>query len=212
MHIGFTIRASVHESGILMLKHVYAQGFSHDRGFSMIEVLVTIVILAFGLLGLAGMQTRIQASEVESYQRAQAIILLAEMTERISANRANAATYVTSSAIGAGDSIGATCATTPGANADLCEWSNALKGASEALGSQKTGGMVAARGCIQQIQAPNPAAGICIPGIYGVTVTWQGLQPTASPADNCGRGAYGSNDAYRRVISTAVTVGLPLCS
>ena len=50
---------------------------SHSmRGVSLIEVLVTIVILAVGLLGLAGLQMRLQSSEVEAYQRTQASLLL----------------------------------------------------------------------------------------------------------------------------------------
>ncbi|MGE5027346.1 MAG: prepilin-type N-terminal cleavage/methylation domain-containing protein, partial [Betaproteobacteria bacterium] len=47
-----------------------------NAGFSMIEILVTLVILLIGLLGLAGLITRSQQAEMESYQRAQALILL----------------------------------------------------------------------------------------------------------------------------------------
>ena len=63
------------------------------RGTSLIEVLVTIVILAIGLLGMAGLEARLQTSEMEAYQRAQALILLNDMASRISANGANAAFY-----------------------------------------------------------------------------------------------------------------------
>jgi type IV pilus modification protein PilV len=66
-----------------------------QAGTSLIEVLVTIVILAIGLLGLAGLQSRLQVSEMESYQRAQALVLLNDMVGRIEANRTNAASYVT---------------------------------------------------------------------------------------------------------------------
>jgi type IV pilus assembly protein PilV len=68
---------------------------SAQRGTSMIEVLVTIVILTFGLLGLVGLQTKLQVSEMEAYQRAQALILLEDMANRIASNRNFAATYVT---------------------------------------------------------------------------------------------------------------------
>ena len=61
----------------------------------MLEVFITIVILTIGLLGLAGLQSRLQASEMEAYQRAQALILLNDMASRIATNRANAASYVT---------------------------------------------------------------------------------------------------------------------
>ena len=72
------------------------------RGTSMIEVLVTLVIVAIGLLGLAGLQSRLQISEMESYQRAQALILLNDMASRLAANRANAASYITPGPLGAG--------------------------------------------------------------------------------------------------------------
>jgi type IV pilus assembly protein PilV len=58
------------------------------------EVLITVVIMAFGLLGLAGFQVRTSVMEQESYQRVQALLLVQDMAERIYANRANAATYV----------------------------------------------------------------------------------------------------------------------
>ncbi|MDP3678960.1 MAG: prepilin-type N-terminal cleavage/methylation domain-containing protein, partial [Methylotenera sp.] len=54
-----------------------------QRGALLLEVLVTIVILAIGLLGLAGLQAKLQSSEMESYQRAQALILLNDMASRI---------------------------------------------------------------------------------------------------------------------------------
>ncbi|HEY0563491.1 MAG TPA: prepilin-type N-terminal cleavage/methylation domain-containing protein, partial [Methylophilus sp.] len=55
-------------------KNVYKQ-----QGSTLLEVLITIVILAIGLLGLAGLQSRLHVSEMESYQRAQALVLLNDM-------------------------------------------------------------------------------------------------------------------------------------
>ena len=68
-----------------------------QRGATMIEVLVTVVIIAFGLLGMAGLQMRMQLSEMESYQRSQALLLLNDMASRIATNRtaATAGNYVT---------------------------------------------------------------------------------------------------------------------
>ena len=50
-----------------------------------------------GLLGVAGLQSRMQVAEVEAYQRTQAIVLLQDMVDRINANRVNAASYATGS-------------------------------------------------------------------------------------------------------------------
>lgn len=183
-----------------------------QRGMSMIEVLVTIIILAFGLLGLAGLQLKVQNAEMESYQRAQALVLLNDMIERIGSNRANAASYVTSGAIGTGDAQPASCTSlATGAARDICEWSNALKGALETSGSSKIGAMIGARGCITQVQAVNAASGVCTPGIYEVSVAWQGLAGTVTPSKTCGSGLYGSDDALRRLVATQITVGLPTC-
>ena len=57
------------------------------RGTSMIEVLVTLVIIAFGLLGMVGLQAKLQSTEMESYQRTQALLLLDDLRGRVEANR-----------------------------------------------------------------------------------------------------------------------------
>jgi type IV pilus assembly protein PilV len=185
---------------------------ARQQGTSLVEVLVTLVILAFGLLGVAGLQAKMSLAEMESYQRSQALLALAEMTERMSANSAQATNYLNAGTIGTGDAQPATCtAIAAGPNRDLCEWSNSLKGASEQKSAANVGGMVGAVGCITQLQAFNPALGVCSAGIYQVSVAWQGMSPTATPALACGQGSYGANEAYRRVIAAAVTVGTKSC-
>ena len=52
-------------------------------GSSLIEVLITILILMVGLLGLAGLLGVAQTSQMESYQRSQALILLKDIQDRI---------------------------------------------------------------------------------------------------------------------------------
>lgn len=171
-----------------------------QAGFLLIEVLVTIVILAFGILGLAGLQTRMQAAEVESYQRSQALIILNDMVARINANRANAASYATGSAVGTGDSLQTTDCTTLGFGQprDTCEWSHELTGVSEQAGSNNAGAMIGGRGCI------DPIAG-ALPPTYRVTVAWQGLQSTVASSLGCGSGSYG-DDSYRRAIAMTVSI------
>src|SRR6267378_1930899 len=138
---------------------------SPQHGSTLIEVLVTIVILTIGLLGLAGLQGQILFAELESYQRAQGVLLMNDMVDRMTANRNAAATYVTAGALGTGDSQLASCASLAvGQAKDLCEWSNELKGASEVKAGTKIGGMDSARGCITQVTAQNTAAGVCQPG------------------------------------------------
>ena len=58
-----------------------------SRGFTLIEVLVTMVILTFGLLGIAGLMAKGQRIAFEAYQRQQAVALATDMAERIRGNR-----------------------------------------------------------------------------------------------------------------------------
>nr|UXE44578.1 hypothetical protein Hi04_10k_c2651_00022 [uncultured bacterium] len=195
-----------------MLSNLRA-GERRQVGSSLVEVMVTVAILAFALLGIAGLQSKIGVAEMESYQRAQALVALSQMTERLAANTANAAAYVTGNTIGTGDAQPANCTgIAQGPNRDLCEWSNTLKGTGEKSGGgASVGGMMSGRGCITQVQAPNPALGVCAAGIYQVSVVWQGMAPTAVPALACGAGLYGANDANRRLVSATVTIPTTSC-
>lgn len=172
-----------------------------QSGASMIEVLVTLVILLVGLLGLAGLMVQAQRSEMESYQRVQALVLLQDMVGRINANRADVASYAITD-IGDpadGQPAASDCATASATIAarDLCEWSNALKGASEQqAGLGSVGTLVGGRGCITYDAATNVAV---------ISVVWQGLGDSAAPPASlgCGAGLYGS-EAMRRVVSLPI--------
>ena len=59
-------------------------------GFTMIEVLIALVVLAVGLLGLAGLQTFSMKYNHQSYERTQATMLMADIIERMRANQAGA--------------------------------------------------------------------------------------------------------------------------
>ena len=173
-----------------------------QNGTSMIEVLVTIVILLVGLLGLAGLQARLQTSEMESYQRSQALILLDDMASRLASNRNNAASYVTTAALGSG----MTCPTSTAATADVdqMEWCEALQGAAETSGTSNVGVMVGGRGCVEDLGS----------GQFMITVAWQGLAPISAPPASvaCGLNLYDTadtncvDDLCRRVVTTIVRI------
>jgi len=59
----------------------------HDRGFSLIEVLVALVVLSVGLLGLAALQSTATQFNASAYTRSQATLLAYDMADRIRANR-----------------------------------------------------------------------------------------------------------------------------
>lgn len=183
-----------------------------QHGVTLVEVLVTVIVLSIGLLGIAAFQSKAQVGSIEAYQRAQAVVLLQDMSARLSGNRAHAADYVTDDPLGTGDASPADCSTVAaGSERDKCEWSNALKGAAEEQAGSKVGAMRGARGCIEELTAKDETPGVCQPGVYQLTVAWQGLHPTRAPSLACGKNLYGP-DTSRRAISVRVAVGLPHCS
>jgi type IV pilus assembly protein PilV len=172
---------------------------------TLVEVLVTVVILAIGLLGLVGLQSRLQVLQIEAYQRAQALMLLKDMAGRIANNRNNADDYVTASPLGSGMTCPASTATRQGA--DVAEWCTLLQGASERAGvGAQVGAMVGARGCVDDLGG----------GQFMVTVAWQGMAPIAAPPvsvtcglnqyNGSGAGAVCQNDLCRRVVTTIVRI------
>lgn len=174
-----------------------------QRGATLLEALVTLVIIAFGLLGLVGLQSRLQVSEMEAYQRSQALILLNDMANRIAINRRAASSYVTSTPAGTGNCPAATGSRQ---QVDAAEWCNALQGAAETSGTSKMGTVVGGRGCIEDLGNNE----------YLVTIAWQGLVPISAPPEGvaCGKDLYNGdsnsrcqNDLCRRTVTTLVRIG-----
>ncbi|MDP1527389.1 MAG: type IV pilus modification protein PilV [Rhodocyclaceae bacterium] len=182
-----------------------------QTGATMIEVLVTILIISAGLLGMAGMQARSHSFEFESYQRAQALIILQDIVSKMNANATyldvdltttidNLANYVTTG-VGSGISDASDCygSSMTRAQSDLCEWSKSLKGAAELSGSQNAGAMINGHGCIAQVSGTTS---------YLVSVVWQGMSDTVPPVTDCGNSTSLYPSENRRRAVTAV-VAIP---
>lgn len=165
-----------------------------QTGFSLIEILVTIGILIVGLLGLAALQTQSTIAQMEAYQRSQALVLVKDLADRMSANKVNARSYAITDA-GVSGTV-QSCAALVSAALDLCEWHNQLVGSAETSGGRNVGAMLGARGCVTFFPADNS---------FLITVAWQGMSRAGSPLDDCGRGTYG-DDGQRRTASTVVRV------
>jgi type IV pilus assembly protein PilV len=58
----------------------------NERGPSMIEVLVALTIVAFGMLGLVGLQARALSVQTDAFHRRQAAELVAQLAERLRAS------------------------------------------------------------------------------------------------------------------------------
>ena len=180
-----------------------------SAGFTMLEILISLFLLAVGLLGMLGLQAQATVAEFESYQRGQALVFVQDMVDRINANRGAGLCYaVTTDAANGSPQLGSgtaatTCVGGAGttvtramADKDLLDWDNALKGAAETKGGANVGGLLSARGCVS-LDA--------VTGNYRVAVAWQGMSSTIAPTAvdanaTCGLNQYG-NEATRREVS-----------
>lgn len=189
-------------------------GPHYQGGALMIEILITIAIVVIGVWGLVEVQTRLQRSEMESYQRSQALLLLDDMASRLSSNRSVADQYPASAA-----NIAPPCPTDPNSivpaspddlvDRDVAEWCYAIEGATETLGGAAVGSLVGGRGCVEDL----------LNGLYRVTVVWQGQTPISAPpaSISCGANQYnlpagsecadpGNADQCRRYVTTTVRI------
>lgn len=148
-----------------------------QKGFSIIEVMVTLVILTVGLLGLAGLQARAMSSEIESYARGQAILLVDDMSDRILSDpvSAKAGTFHSDDTFGA--AIAACDSGTPQEN-ELCNWGNAIKGNAVKQGAATIGTLSSPVGCVTWDGATLT---------YQVSVAWaSGQTITGAQPNSCG--------------------------
>jgi type IV pilus assembly protein PilV len=61
-----------------------------QKGFSLIEVLVTMVVISFGMLGIAGVIVNSLKNNQSAYARSQASVLANDIIDRMRANRTTA--------------------------------------------------------------------------------------------------------------------------
>lgn len=85
-----------------------------QRGLSMIEVLISVLVLALGLMGMAAMQALALRGGQSSLESSQAVMASNSIIEAMRANRANAASYAFDGT--------ASCATVPAAGLSLATW------------------------------------------------------------------------------------------
>jgi type IV pilus assembly protein PilV len=185
-----------------------------QHGAGMIETLMTMAVVTVGLLGLIQLMMRSTLAEFESYQRAQALVLLNDMVDKINSNRKAAGCYAitTNTASGAPylgtGSAGAppctawgTAAEQARALADLNDWNAKLLGSGETLAGAAAGAMQGARGCVTYDPVSNT---------FQVSVAWQGNNGTVAatsvdPSLVCGLGLYGP-ETKRRIVASALTI------
>ena len=92
---------------------VSARRAKQQRGFSLVEVLVALIVLSVGLLGIAAMYVETLRANRDALVRTQAISLASDLADRIRSNRLPADNYE-----GTGGN--------PRAIADLADWTTAV--------------------------------------------------------------------------------------
>jgi type IV pilus assembly protein PilV len=110
---------------------VRPRAFATQRGFSLIEVLVTILVLSVGLLGLAGLQLQSLKFNQSAYLRSQATLLAYDVLDRLRANEAAGGNYLVAYATapsGTTNCVGTTanCSASDMATFDINQWKCSL--------------------------------------------------------------------------------------
>ena len=84
-------------------------GVQRQRGAGLIEILVAVLILALGLLGMAGLQANALKTNQSSYARGQAVMLSYYILDAMRADRASAISLAYNTGAVSGDVIAPIC-------------------------------------------------------------------------------------------------------
>lgn len=181
-------------------------------GFSLVEVMVSVLVTSVSVLGMAGMQITSKRAGYEAIQRTTATAMAMDVLERMRSNPEALDSYA-SSALGGttianepvpscSNDTSDICTATELAAHDLWEWEQAIDGVGETRDVSgtdvATGGLVNPTGCIEVNN-----------GMVTVTMAWQGFEALSDPGTNdCGSGLgkYGTDDGKRQVISVTTFI------
>ena len=130
----------------------------HSRGFSMVEAMVALVVLAVGMLGIAGLFVMTLRAGGNAIYRMQAVNLAQDIADRIRANKTAVAAYAGAGANNNCEGPGSVNCTPPllAAN-DVATWT-----------AQITAALPGGAGLI--VVTPPAVAGQ--PATYSITVSW----------------------------------------
>ncbi|MEI7795187.1 MAG: type IV pilus modification protein PilV [Methylococcaceae bacterium] len=98
----------------------------YSRGFTLIEVLIAMVILAIGLLGFAAMQAMSLRDNQDAYYYQQATLLASEMQDRIRGNSGITWTSITPNYSATACTQAAPCSSTAMATNDYGYWQTSV--------------------------------------------------------------------------------------
>jgi type IV pilus assembly protein PilV len=190
-----------------------------QTGFTLIEVLVTFLLIATGLLGLAALQVTTINNAFEAQQRALVTALVDDMAERLRMNPVGVRSenyqsfdpQIPCPTSGVTADGQATMSPEVRAALDECQWAAMLKGLAVKTAEADTSGIgapIGAMGCLDAQIRPGDET------VVRVAVAWQGLTAQVAPFATCGTGQFTNTDsvaptvdeAFRRVVYRDVVV------
>ncbi|UZR27525.1 type IV pilus modification protein PilV [Methylococcus mesophilus] len=173
------------------------------KGFTLIEVLISVFVFAVALLGLAALQITARKTAFESAQRSLAAAIAQDVLERMRLNTEALASYTAT--INANTTFSDSLDCTGPANLAACDrrdFQRSLLGSTETTGTgantSKVGGLANPTLCVTSSNAGGS-------GRYTVTIVWRGRDQSLpepgseNESDTCGNGQYGTNNEYRRI-------------
>jgi type IV pilus assembly protein PilV len=102
---------------------------NHQRGVSLIESMIALLVISIGLLGIASLQITAMKQNANALHNSQAVWMAYTMSDRIRANHSQFASYAgIDTSIGySQDCIGATCSNAQMVTADAADWTDLVQ-------------------------------------------------------------------------------------
>ena len=172
----------------------HSRRLQRQRGVSLLEVMISLVIVGIGVLGLIGMQARAMSNQRDSFDRKAAAELMAQISERMRANHlgfmANnyASTLLPADAVGTATAcvLASPCTAAQQASSDLVSWHtqirNRLPSSGAVIGTSGAAGSVIGSGA----------------NSMRITMIWREASPTGGTDAACA--AVGVNDGSFRCL------------
>ncbi|MDB2385813.1 type IV pilus modification protein PilV [Shewanella sp.] len=150
-------------------------------GLTLIELMVSLVILVIGLIGIFNLHIVAKHGSFESFQQTQAAYLAHDIVNRMKLNRSELSNYA-DTYTGVREKVNSCetkiCSTTQMLHWDQYQWDQTLLGALEQAEGRNIGGLDSPIACVTEGA-----------GEVSVTITWRGVRALGSPAttpSDCG--------------------------
>ncbi|ASJ97577.1 type IV pilus modification protein PilV [Shewanella marisflavi] len=170
------------------------------KGFSLIEVMVSLVILVIGLIGIFNLHVVSKRGSFESFQQTQASYYANDIINRMRLNPSQLTSYenmyagAPTGTVPKACSGSAVCSPSEMKSWDVYEWQTLFSGSAEVAGGNNVGGLDTPTACISV--ATNTVT---------VVMVWRGIRKTTIDAANVDTSC-ASDKENRRVFSIKTVI------